>query len=156
MGPRIPPVTGAVDDQIRAASGDTWGISGPTFLRYYLVAAALVVAVAVYHRVRLAAASNAAMTADPLGPQQVAYLNGGPRLAVHAALGGLRGSGAIGVRPDRRLTTIGAAPTGLTPLDQAIHWAAHQHFPGRGPAAGRARTCRAAPDPQRPGAAGAC
>ncbi|RQX00598.1 TIGR04222 domain-containing membrane protein [Micromonospora inaquosa] len=110
-----------------AASGDTWGISGPTFLRYYIAAAILVVAIAAYHRVRLAAGSTAAMTADPLGPQQLAYLNGGPRLAVHAALGGLRGSGAIGVRPDRRLTTTGAPPAGLTPLDQAIHWAAHQH-----------------------------
>ncbi|WFE52825.1 TIGR04222 domain-containing membrane protein [Micromonospora sp. WMMD1155] len=112
---------------VHAASGDTWGVSGPTFLRFYLVAAALVVAVAVYHRVRLAAGSTTAPTADALGPQQVAYLNGGPRLAVHAALGGLRGSGAIGVRPDRRLTTAGAAPTGLTPLEQAVHWAAHQH-----------------------------
>ncbi|MGW3620192.1 TIGR04222 domain-containing membrane protein [Micromonospora arida] len=112
---------------VLAASGDTWGISGPTFLRYYIAAAVLVVAIVAYHRIRLAAGSSAAMTADPLGPQQVAYLNGGPQLAVHAALGGLRGSGAVGVRPDRRLTTVGAAPTGLTPLDQAIHWAAHQH-----------------------------
>ncbi|MEW1588758.1 TIGR04222 domain-containing membrane protein [Micromonospora vinacea] len=112
---------------LHAASGDTWGISGPTFLRYYLVAVAVVVATAVYYRIRLAAGSTAAMTAEPLGPQQVAYLNGGPQLAVHAALGGLRGSGAIGVRPDRRLTTSGTAPSGLTPLEQAIHWAAHQH-----------------------------
>ncbi|WP_433125758.1 TIGR04222 domain-containing membrane protein [Micromonospora sp. CA-240977] len=112
---------------VNAASGDTWGIPGPTFLRFYLVAAVVVVAVAVAYRIRLAAGSNVAMTADPLGPQQVAYLNGGPRLAVHAALGGLRGSGAIGVRPDRRLTTVGSAPTGLTPLDEAIHWAAHKH-----------------------------
>ncbi|WP_406071447.1 TIGR04222 domain-containing membrane protein [Micromonospora sp. NBC_01638] len=112
---------------IYAASGDTWGIPGPTFLRYYLVAAAVVVAIAVYHRVRLALGSGAVAMAGPLGPQQVAYLNGGPQLAVHAALGGLRGSGAIGVKPDRRLTTIGATPVGLTPLDQAIHWAAHRH-----------------------------
>ncbi|MEU7974617.1 TIGR04222 domain-containing membrane protein [Micromonospora sp. NPDC049089] len=112
---------------VHAASGDTWGISGPTFLRYYIAAAILLVAIVAYQRFRLAVGSSGAMTADPLGPQQVAYLNGGPQLAVHAALGGLRGSGAVGVRPDRRLTTVGAAPTGLTPLDQAIHWAAHQH-----------------------------
>ncbi|MET8123597.1 TIGR04222 domain-containing membrane protein [Micromonospora sp. NPDC005189] len=111
---------------VYAASGDTWGIPGPTFIRYYLLTAAVVVAIAVYHRIRLAA-GPAAATADPLGPEQVAYLNGGPQLAVHAALGGLRGSGAIGVRPDRRLTTVGPAPTGLTPLEQAILWAAHQH-----------------------------
>ncbi|MFE9918774.1 TIGR04222 domain-containing membrane protein [Micromonospora sp. NPDC005553] len=112
---------------VHAASGDTWGISGPTFLRYYIAAAILLVAIVAYQRFRLAVGSSGAMTADPLGPQQVAYLNGGPQLAVHSALGGLRGSGAVAVRPDRRLTTVGAAPTGLTPLDQAIHWAAHQH-----------------------------
>ncbi|KAB1923241.1 TIGR04222 domain-containing membrane protein [Micromonospora noduli] len=111
---------------VHAASGDTWGISGPTFLRYYIAAAILVVAIAAYHRIRVLTAP-AHNTQDPLGPQQVAYLNGGPQLAVHAALGGLRGSGAVGVRPDRRLTTGGTPPTGLTPLDQAIHWAAHQH-----------------------------
>lgn len=111
---------------VHAASGDTWGISGPTFLRYYIAAAILVVAIAVYHRIRLLTAPGHT-TVDPLGAQQVAYLNGGPQLAVHAALGGLRGSGAVGVRPDRRLTTGGAPPSGLTPLDQAVHWAAHQH-----------------------------
>ncbi|PWR05152.1 TIGR04222 domain-containing membrane protein [Micromonospora acroterricola] len=108
-----------------AASGDTWGIPGPTFLRLYLVATALVVALAVYYRVRPVGDSRDATT-GPLGPQQVAYLNGGPRLAVHAAVGGLRSSGAIGVGPDRRLLTTGPTPSGLTPLDQAIHWAAHQ------------------------------
>ncbi|MET8361497.1 TIGR04222 domain-containing membrane protein [Micromonospora sp. NPDC005171] len=112
---------------VHAASGDTWGISGPTFLRYYLLAAAVVLAFAVYHRIRLAAGTGTVLTAEPLGPQQVAYLNGGPQLAVHAALGGLRGSGAVGVRPDRRLATSGPAPSGLTPLEQAIHWAAHRH-----------------------------
>lgn len=111
---------------VHAASGDTWGIPGPTFLRYYLVAAAAVVAIAVYYRFRPLTAPGRT-THDPLGPQQVAYLNGGPRLAVNAALGGLRGGGAIAVRPDRRLTTVGAAPTGLTPLEQGIHWAAHHH-----------------------------
>ncbi|MET8372328.1 TIGR04222 domain-containing membrane protein [Micromonospora profundi] len=115
---------------VHAASGDTWGIPGPTFLRFYLVATAVVVALAVWHRVRLAAGPRSAFV-EPLGPQQAAYLNGGPGLAVHAALGGLRGSGAIGVGPDRRLLTTGPAPTGLTPLDQAIHWAAHQRSRAR-------------------------
>ncbi|MEU5908765.1 TIGR04222 domain-containing membrane protein [Micromonospora sp. NPDC047467] len=115
---------------VQAASGDTWGVPGPTFLRYYLVAIAVVVALAVWHRVRLGAGPGDAF-AGPLSAQQAAYLNGGPALAVHAALGGLRGSGAIGVGPDRRLLTTGPAPTGLTPLDQAIHWAAHQRSRAR-------------------------
>ncbi|MGW3613944.1 TIGR04222 domain-containing membrane protein [Micromonospora sp. NPDC005163] len=108
-----------------AASGDTWGIPGPTFLRLYLVATAVMVALAVWHRFRRPASASVSVS-EPLSPQQAAYLNGGPRLAVHAAVGGLRGAGAIGVGPDRRLLTTGPAPTGLTPLDQAVHWAAHQ------------------------------
>ena len=44
-----------------------------------------------------------------------------------AALGGLRGAGAIGVRPDRRLRHRRCrCRPGVTPLDHAIHHAAHQ------------------------------
>lgn len=94
-----------------AAPGDTWGIPGPTFLRFYLAAAALVVVVSVIHRVRLLAGPGDAGTLT-LGPQQVAFLNGGPGLAVHATVGGLRSTGAIGVGPDRRLMTTGTLPAG--------------------------------------------
>ncbi|MFG3699013.1 TIGR04222 domain-containing membrane protein [Micromonospora sp. NPDC047620] len=108
---------------VLAAPGDTWGIPGPVFLRVYLLAAAVVVVGAIVHRVRVLAGPPAGDVGQ-LGPQQVAYLNGGKELAIWASLGGLRGSGAVGVRPDRRLTTGGPMPAGTTPLDQAIHLAA--------------------------------
>ncbi|MGC4772463.1 TIGR04222 domain-containing membrane protein [Micromonospora sp. DT44] len=110
---------------VHAASGDTWGVPGPTFLRLYLVAAVVLVTIAVLHRVRLGTGAEP-VVAKSLGPPEVAYLNGGPALAVHAALGGLRRRGAIDVGPDRRLLTTGPTPSRLTQLEQAIHGAAHQ------------------------------
>jgi uncharacterized protein (TIGR04222 family) len=111
---------------VLAAPGDTWGISGPLFLRVYLLAAAVVVVGSIVHRVRVLAGPPAGDVGQ-LGPQQVAYLNGGEQLAIWSSLGGLRSSGTIGVRPDRRLTTGGPMPAGTTPLDQAIHLAASRN-----------------------------
>jgi uncharacterized protein (TIGR04222 family) len=106
-----------------AAAGDTWGISGPTFLMYYLATAAVVVVGSILHRARLFAgrreANRRRLTSD-----QAAYLNGGPRLAVYAALAGLRHAGAIGLGPDGALTRAGSLPAGSTTLDQAIYHAA--------------------------------
>lgn len=106
-----------------AAAGDTWGISGPTFLTYFLAAAAVVVVGSILHRTRLFAGPR-----DPHRPrltsEQAAYLNRGPRLAVYAALGGLRSSGAIGLGPDGSLVQTGSLPAGSTALDQAIYHAA--------------------------------
>ncbi|TDC69024.1 TIGR04222 domain-containing membrane protein, partial [Micromonospora sp. KC606] len=115
---------------VLAATGDTWGISGPVFLGVYLVAALVAVAGALVHRSRVLAGQGAA-GAGRLDPQQVAYLNGGDQLAVWSALGGLRGSGAVGVRPDRRLTTGAPLRAGATPLDQAVHHAARRHLYAR-------------------------
>ncbi|MEU5791814.1 TIGR04222 domain-containing membrane protein [Micromonospora purpureochromogenes] len=111
-------------------AADTWGISGPTFLRSYLLAALVVVVGSIVYRSRILAGQPAAGTGQ-LGPQQVAYLNGGDQLAIWTALGGLRGCGAVGVRPDRRLTTGGPLPSGLTPLDQAVLHAARNHLTTR-------------------------
>lgn len=108
-------------------AADTWGISGPTFLRFYLLAALVVVVGSIVYRSRILAGQPAAGTGQ-LGPQQVAYLNGGDQLAIWTALGGLRGCGAVGVTPDRRLTTGGPLPSGVTPLDQAVHHAARNHL----------------------------
>jgi uncharacterized protein (TIGR04222 family) len=115
---------------VLAAAGDTWGIPGPTFLKVYLAAAALVVIGSVVHRTLVLRGSRTA-GADQLGPQQVAYLNGGDQLAVWTAVGGLRGSGVIGVGPDRRLTTLSSMPAGVTPLDQAVYNAAGKRLPAR-------------------------
>ncbi|MFJ6196525.1 TIGR04222 domain-containing membrane protein [Micromonospora sp. NPDC092111] len=106
-----------------AAPGDTWGIPGPLFLKLYLMVAVVAVVGTVLHRRRLTAGPDS-VGVDQLGPQQVAYLNGGDQLAVWAALGGLRGAGAIDVRPDRKLIAAGPLPAGITPLDYAIRQAA--------------------------------
>ncbi|TDB71071.1 TIGR04222 domain-containing membrane protein, partial [Micromonospora sp. KC723] len=115
---------------VLAAPDDTWGIPGPLFLGLYLSAVLVAVVGALVHRSRVLAGQGAA-TAGRLDPQQVAYLNGGDQLAVWSALGGLRGSGAVGVRPDRRLTTGTPLPAGATPLDQAVHHAARRHLHAR-------------------------
>ncbi|MDO3703466.1 TIGR04222 domain-containing membrane protein [Micromonospora sp. C28SCA-DRY-2] len=108
---------------VLAAPGDTWGIPGPTFLRFYLAAAVLVAVLGAIHRARVLAGSRQPGY-DQLSPEQAAYLNGGAALAVHATLGALRGTGSVGVGRDRRLVTTGPMPAGATPLAQAVHNAA--------------------------------
>ncbi|MER5704477.1 TIGR04222 domain-containing membrane protein [Micromonospora sp. NPDC002296] len=110
-----------------AAPGDTWGISGPTFLRVYLLAALVVVVGSIVHRRRILAGPPAADVSQ-LGPQQAAFLNGGNQLAIWASLGGLRGAGIVGVQPNRRLAVGGQLPPGSTPLDRAIHYAAGRNL----------------------------
>ncbi len=110
-----------------AAPGDTWGIAGPTFLTGYLVAAATLLLLATLHRRALLGGAPNALAA-PMGPQQAAYLNGGPRLALYSSLAGLRGAGVIGSGGTTgRLVTTGPKPLGLTPLDNAVYDAAHRH-----------------------------
>lgn len=79
-----------------AATGGTWGISGPTFLLAYLV-----IAIAVWvagHRARRALAETRATS--PVGdvtarPHDIAYLNGGAELAVYSALSAMHLGGTI-------------------------------------------------------------
>ena len=70
-------------------TGDTWGISGPTFLLAYLVLA-VAVGVAVVRTRRALADVSAERPASRMEerPYDVAYLNGGAQLAVTAALAG--------------------------------------------------------------------
>jgi len=113
-----------------AAQGDTWGIPGPTFLMYYVGALVALLIVAAVHR-RILFAGTRGATVDRLSPQQVAYLNGGNRLAVYASLGGLRGAGAIGSGPDKTLYQSGPMPSGMTPLDTAVYNAAGRRIRAR-------------------------
>jgi uncharacterized protein (TIGR04222 family) len=115
---------------VLAAPGATWGIPGPVFVRLYLLAALVVVVGTLVHRSRILAGQRG-LAADQLGPQQVAYLNGGDLFAVLASLGGLRGSGVVGVRPDRRLAVGAQLPSGVTPLDQAVYHAARRNLHSR-------------------------
>lgn len=112
------------------AQGDTWGISGPSFLLLYsALLVGLLVAAAIHRRIVFAGRRGASV--DRLGPQQVAYLNGGDQLAVYAALGGLRGSGAIAGGPDKLLYQSGPMPSGVTPLDTAVYNAAGRRIRAR-------------------------
>jgi uncharacterized protein (TIGR04222 family) len=105
------------------AAGDTWEISGPTFLTYFLAAAAVVVIGSVLHRARLFAGRRDS-SRRRLTSEEAAYLNGGAKLAVYAALSGLRSAGGIGLGPDGSLVQTGSLPAGSTALDQAIYHAA--------------------------------
>jgi uncharacterized protein (TIGR04222 family) len=109
---------------------DTWGIPGPTFLAYYLGGIVAVAIIAALHR-RVLFRGRPDARVDNLGPQQVAYLNGGDRLAIYAALGGLRAAGAIGTGPERTLAQAGHLPPGATALDTAVHNAAGRGLKAR-------------------------
>ncbi|SCL19271.1 TIGR04222 domain-containing protein [Micromonospora pallida] len=106
-----------------AATGDTWGISGPAFLAGYLTVAVLVVVGSAIHRAWLFK-GHQQPGFDHLGPQQAAYLNGGARLAVYSSIGALRSVGAVGADRRRLLRATGPLPAGATPLDQAVYQAA--------------------------------
>ena len=113
-----------------AAQGDTWGIPGPAFLVLYGAALVAVLILSAVHR-RILFAGDRTAAVDRLGPQQIAYLNGGDRLAVYAALGGLRAAGAIAGGPGRTLHQSGPLPAGVTPLDTAIYNAAGRRIRAR-------------------------
>jgi uncharacterized protein (TIGR04222 family) len=102
---------------------NTWGIPGTTFLIYYIGTMAAIVVFALIHR-KILFRRPRHVSVDALNPQQVAYLNGGDRLAVYTALGGLRAAGSISDGPDRTLVQTGPLPAGVTSLDNAIHNAA--------------------------------
>jgi uncharacterized protein (TIGR04222 family) len=104
---------------------NTWGIPGTTFLIYYIPTMAAIVVFAVIHR-KLLFRGPRDVRVDALNPQQVAYLNGGDRLAVYSALGGLRAAGSIGNGPGRTLVQTGPLPHGVTSLDNALYNAAYR------------------------------
>jgi uncharacterized protein (TIGR04222 family) len=113
-----------------AATGDTWGIPGPTFLVYFLAAVIGVAVLSTIHR-RILFRGDSSTDVTRLGPQQVAYLSGRDRLAVYTAIGGLRAAGAIGSGPDRTLVQTGPLPSGVTPLDTAVYHAAGRRIRAR-------------------------
>jgi uncharacterized protein (TIGR04222 family) len=113
-----------------AAQGDTWGIPGPAFLVLYFATIVAVLILSAIHR-RVLFSGNRSAPVDRLGPQQVAYLNGGDQLAVYASLGGLRGAGAITGGPGKTLQQSGPMPAGTTPLDSAVYNAAGRRIRAR-------------------------
>ncbi|GIF50226.1 uncharacterized protein (TIGR04222 family) [Asanoa ferruginea] len=104
-------------------ASSTWGIPGPAFLVIYLVLAAAAVLVTWLLRVAIRR-GDANPDVDKLDPRQVAFLAGGRRLAVYAALAALHRAGAVGPRPGRGPRTTGPLPAGAGDLDRAVHAAA--------------------------------
>ncbi|MEZ0054430.1 uncharacterized protein (TIGR04222 family) [Mycobacterium sp. MAA66] len=98
---------------------DTWGIPGPAFVGLFWTAAALVVVGAVSYR--LIAFRGHAGLPDHIGPEHAAFLAGGPKLAVYASLGALRGAGAINVSDKRIFSGGRPLPRDATPLDYLTH-----------------------------------
>jgi uncharacterized protein (TIGR04222 family) len=110
-----------------AAAGDTWGISGPTFLWVFLFLGVAIVIGTLVNRQRVLR-GPVHVRANAVTGQEAAYLNGGPRLAVYASLGALHTAGAIAVSDDGVLAQTGALPAGSTPLDVAVYHAADRRI----------------------------
>jgi uncharacterized protein (TIGR04222 family) len=103
------------------AAGDTWGVSGPRFLQMFLIlgVGGLLLAL-VWRRAALRGADLA--TLRPPNPAELAYLNGGPRLALSTSVAGLRCTGAVGAGPARgTVVAVGPMPGGFSDLDYAVH-----------------------------------
>jgi Predicted membrane protein len=109
---------------VLAATGDTWGISGPTFLLAYLVVAAVVWVAGIRARRALADPRDARFTGDlTTRPHDVAYLNGGAELAVFSALSALHLRGAI-TSSRGTVQAVGRLDPGTDELERAIHFTA--------------------------------
>lgn len=121
---------------MRTLAGNTWGISGPTFIWMYivLVAVALTAVIVVPRLVRV----SRAVTADETrrletSPVDVAYLNGGADLAIVAAYSALSTIGAVTTVSGGKLAAASVdVPPDLPPLAHAVYEAArHRVHPAR-------------------------
>jgi uncharacterized protein (TIGR04222 family) len=103
-----------------------WSLS---LLGGYLGVAAGIAAYSLRHRIA-SGHTRAAGTGREAEPAEVAYLNGGPDLAVTASLGAL---GLLGVVESRsaELSTRAPLPADAGPLDRAVHAAAARGVPAR-------------------------
>jgi uncharacterized protein (TIGR04222 family) len=105
--------------------GDTWGISGPTFLLAYGVLTVAVAVAAVRARRALADVS-AEVPATRLNerPYDVAFLNGGGELAVTAALSAMYRAGTISTAGRGVVVAAERPESRADELERAIHHAA--------------------------------
>jgi uncharacterized protein (TIGR04222 family) len=109
---------------VLAAPGDTWGISGSTFLTSYFVLAVAGLVIALVWRT--VTTGGRTVTGYPsLSPVELAYFSGGEQLAVQAALAGLRTAEAVGPGPlPWTVVAVAPMPPGLGELEYAVHTAA--------------------------------
>src|SRR5262245_13770136 len=104
-------------------NGDPWGINGPDFLLLYVIGAAVLIAFALVLR-RLAVRLEASRPITRPDASDLAYLQGGPPLALAASLARLRAAGVISASQRGMLVATGAAPPDATALDRAVHFSA--------------------------------
>jgi uncharacterized protein (TIGR04222 family) len=116
---------------VLSTPGDTWGISGPDFLRVYLGALAVFLVIAIAIRLSVTRAGGSGPSRTPSAPE-VALLVGGRTQAIYSSIAALRAAGALGIGAGRTLGVRGPLPAGTTPLDAAVYDAAQ-----RGVAIGR-------------------
>jgi len=105
-----------------AAAGDTWGISDPTFLVVYVVLAVAVCLACIQARRAIADPRPRPVLDLTAHPYDVAYLTGGPDLAVYSALSSLHLGAAIAV--EGRGSVRAGRKVGTDALERAIHFAA--------------------------------
>jgi uncharacterized protein (TIGR04222 family) len=100
---------------------DTWGISGPEFLRGYVALTVIGLIVALLARLRLrSAASTTTRPLDSFTPAEVGFLLGGAPRAVLAAVGQLRAAGALSASAGRLRVTAKRPHQQLDPAAQAV------------------------------------
>jgi uncharacterized protein (TIGR04222 family) len=104
-----------------AATAETWGIAGSTFLPAYLLIAATVGAGGIYAR-RALAEPGATQPIDDLTdrPHDVAYLAGGGELAVWSALCAMHLRGTL-TAADGTVRAAGRLDAATDALEEAIH-----------------------------------
>jgi uncharacterized protein (TIGR04222 family) len=100
----------------------TWGIGGPTFLVLYGLLAIMIGASWWLARQQVLASRGFPVPPGELSrrPQDLAYLNGGPQLAVFSALSAMRLHGWVSVSSGA-VRAVGTVGPGATDLERAIH-----------------------------------
>jgi uncharacterized protein (TIGR04222 family) len=105
-----------------AATAETWGISGSTFLLAYLLIA-VTIGVAGLRARRALADHGATSPVDDLTarPHDVAYLAGGSELAVWSALCAMHLRGTLTAADDGNVRAVGRLDPAADELEKAIH-----------------------------------
>jgi uncharacterized protein (TIGR04222 family) len=106
-----------------------WGISDADFTRWFVVAATVVMVAAMCYR--FIAFRGRPAPEDDLDGEYVAFLRGGPQLAVYSALGALRSATAVNAESGGTLTRTGPAPNGATRLEKAVYEEAADGHPAQ-------------------------
>ena len=101
--------------------GETWGISGPAFLLFYVVLAVVVLIASIRARRAVTRAGGTEpVTAIRTRPHDVAYLNGGAELALVSALTALRLRGSIWSERGNA-QAVPRSDAGHDELERAVH-----------------------------------